>query len=152
MSAPRRPPGPGDLAADALPHTPPFLLLDRIVALDGPTGRFVKGIAAADPLVGPGGELSPFLIVEAMAQGAGIVLAHQEPALRARGAMLAAVDRCDVTGPAGVGDCLEIEVTVVRRYGDMARVKAHARVGDRTCATASLTLALAPAPGAGGGA
>ncbi len=134
----------GDPAAVFLPHTPPFLLLDRIVAIDGPTGRFVKHVTAADPLIGPAGELSPMLLVEAMAQGAGIVLGRQEPELRERGAVLAAIDHCAITGSAAVGDALEVEITVVRRYAGMARVRARASVGARTCATAALTLAFPP--------
>lgn len=134
----------GDAAADFLPHTPPFLLLDRIVAIDGPTGRFVKHVTADDPLLSPDGELSPTLLVEAMAQGAGIVLGRQEPELRARGAVLAAVDHCAIAGSAGVGDQLEVEITVARRYAGMARIRARASVGARTCATATLTLAFAP--------
>jgi 3-hydroxymyristoyl/3-hydroxydecanoyl-(acyl carrier protein) dehydratase len=134
----------GDAAADFLPHTAPFLLLDRIVAIDGPTGRFVKHVTADDPLLSPEGELSPMLLVEAMAQGAGIVLGRQEPELRARGAVLAAIDHCDVTGGVGIGDALEIEITVVRRYAGMARIRASASVGRRVCATAALTLAFAP--------
>ena len=134
----------GDSAADFLPHTAPFLLLDRIIAIDGPTGRFVKQVTAADPLLSPDGELSPLLLVEAMAQGAGIVLGRQEPELRARGAVLAAIDHCELTSTAGIGDQLEIEITVVRRYAGMARIRARASVGARTCATAALTLAFAP--------
>jgi 3-hydroxymyristoyl/3-hydroxydecanoyl-(acyl carrier protein) dehydratase len=134
----------GDAAADFLPHTPPFLLLDRIVAIDGPSGRFVKHVTADDPLVSPDGELSPTLLVEAMAQGAGIVLGRQEPDLRARGAVLAAVDHCAIAGSAAVGESLEVEITVVRRYAGMARIRARASVGARTCATATLTLAFAP--------
>lgn len=134
----------GDPAAAFLPHTPPFLLLDRIVAIDGPSGRFVKHVTAADPLIGPAGALSPMLLVEAMAQGAGIVLGRQEPHLRERGAVLAAIDRCAITGTATIGDALEVEITVVRRYAGMARIKARASVGARTCATAALTLAFPP--------
>jgi 3-hydroxymyristoyl/3-hydroxydecanoyl-(acyl carrier protein) dehydratase len=134
----------GDAAADFLPHTAAFLLLDRVVAVDGPTGRFLKHVTADDPLLGPEGELSPTLLVEAMAQGAGIVLGRQEPELRERGAVLAAIDRCDVTGSVGVGDTLEVEITVVRRYSQMARIRARASVGTRVCATAALTLAFAP--------
>ena len=40
---------------------------------------------------------------------------------------------------------LEIEITVVRRYAGMARIRARASVGARTCATAALTLAFHPA-------
>jgi 3-hydroxymyristoyl/3-hydroxydecanoyl-(acyl carrier protein) dehydratase len=134
----------GDAAADFLPHTAPFLLLDRIVAIDGPSGRFVKHVTADDPLLSPAGELSPTLLVEAMAQGAGIVLGRQEPELRARGAVLAAIDHCDVTGSVGIGDALEVAITVVRRYAGMARIRASASVGTRSCATAALTLAFAP--------
>ena len=134
----------GDPAADFLPHTAPFLLLDRIIAIDGPTGRFMKQVTAADPLLSPDGELSPLLLVEAMAQGAGIVLGRQEPELRDRGAVLAAIDHCELTGTAGIGDQLEVEITVVRRYAGMARIRARASVGARTCATAALTLAFAP--------
>lgn len=134
----------GDAAADFLPHTAPFLLLDRIVAIDGPTGRFLKHVTADDPLLSPDGELSPMLLVEAMAQGAGIVLGRQEPELRARGAVLAAIDHCELVGGAGIGDQLEIEITVVRRYAGMARIRARASVGTRTCASAALTLAFAP--------
>ena len=136
----------GDPAADFLPHTAPFLLLDRIIAIDGPTGRFMKQVTAADPLLSPDGELSPMLLVEAMAQGAGIVLGRQQPELRARGAVLAAIDHCELTGTAGIGDQLEVAITVVRRYAGMARIRARASVGARTCATAALTLAFAPDP------
>ncbi len=135
---------PGDAAADFLPHTAPFLLLDRIVAIDGPTGRFVKHVTAADPLLSAAGELTPLLLLEAMAQGAGIVLGRQEPELRARGAVLAAIDHCEVTDTVGVGDELAIDVTVVRRYAGMARIRGRASVGARTCATAAITLAFAP--------
>jgi 3-hydroxymyristoyl/3-hydroxydecanoyl-(acyl carrier protein) dehydratase len=134
----------GDAAADFLPHTAAFLLLDRIVAIDGPSGRFVKHVTADDPLLSPDGELSPTLLVEAMAQGAGIVLGRQEPELRKRGAVLAAIDHCEVTDGVGIGDQLEVEITVVRRYAQMARIRARVSVGTRTCATAALTLAFAP--------
>ncbi len=134
----------GDPAADFLPHTAPFLLLDRIVAIDGPAGRFVKHVTAADPLVSASGALAPLLLVEAMAQGAGIVLGRQEPELRDRGAVLAAIDHCEVQGGVRVGEELAIEVTVVRRYASMARIRGRASVGARTCATAALTLAFAP--------
>ena len=134
----------GDAAADFLPHTAPFLLLDRIVAIDGPTGRFVKHVTAADPLLSATGALAPLLLVEAMAQGAGIVLGRQEPELRERGAVLAAIDHCEVSDRVSVGDELAIDVTVVRRYASMARIRGRASVGTRTCATAALTLAFAP--------
>lgn len=140
----------GDLAADFLPHAAPFLLLDRILTIDEHAGRFSKGITVDDPLVAPSGVLSPILVVEAMAQGAGLVLMRREPELRARGsAVLAAIDRCEVGAPARTGEVLIVEITVTRRYADMARIHGRASVGDVVCADATLTLAFAPARSAG---
>ena len=144
MTAPL--PRAGDLAADFLPHGPPFLLLDRILAIDDERGRFSKCVSRTDPLLAPSGALSPLLMVEAMAQAAGLVLMRREPELRARGAVLAAIDRCEVTGRARAGDVLVVEITVARRYADVARIRGEAFVDDRRCATATLTLAFAPRP------
>jgi 3-hydroxymyristoyl/3-hydroxydecanoyl-(acyl carrier protein) dehydratase len=136
-------PAAGALAADFLPHAAPFLLLDRIVALDDAFGVFTKAIAIDDPLVGASGALSPTLVVEAMAQGAGLILMIAEPDLTARGsAFLAAIDRCEILAPVRAGDVLTIEARIARRYGEMARVTGIARVGDATCARATLTLAF----------
>lgn len=145
-----RTPSAGSLAADFLPHAAPFVLLDRILALDDRSGRFTKAVSAADPLVAASGALSPILIVEAMAQGAGLVLMTREPDLHARGsAFLAAIDRCEVLGPVHAGDLLIIETTVVRRYAEMARVAGTASVGDRTCVRATITLAFVATPDLG---
>jgi 3-hydroxymyristoyl/3-hydroxydecanoyl-(acyl carrier protein) dehydratase len=140
-----RAPEAGDLAADFLPHAAPFLLLDRILAIDEHGGRFSKGLTVDDPLVGRSGVLSPILVVEAMAQGAGLVLMRREPALGARGGVvLAAIDRCEVGAPARAGDILIVEITVTRRYADMVRIHGRAAAGGHACATAILTLAFAP--------
>jgi 3-hydroxymyristoyl/3-hydroxydecanoyl-(acyl carrier protein) dehydratase len=140
-----RRPAAGDLAADVLPHAPPFLLLDRVLAIADGGGRFSKAIASDDPLVSASGTLAPLLVVEAMAQGAGIVLAYQDPELRARGsAVLAAIDHCTMYDAVRAGDLMTIEIGVVRRYRAMARIQGRAVVGDRRCLTATLTLAFAP--------
>jgi len=137
-------PSAGDLAAAFLPHGPPFLLLDRILAIDDERGRFSKCVSRTDPLLAPAGALSPLLMVEAMAQAAGLVLMRREPELRGRGAVLAAIDRCEVTGSARAGDILVVEIAVARRYADVARIRGEAFVDERRCATATLTLAFAP--------
>ena len=135
----------GDLAADFLPHAAPFLLLDRILAIDEQGGRFSKGLTVDDPLVGVSGVLSPMLVVEAMAQGAGLVLMRREPSLRDRGsAVLAAIDRCQIDAPARAGDVLIVDVIVTRRYADMARIHGRATAAGLACADATLTLAFAP--------
>lgn len=140
----KRRPAVGDAAGDYLPHAPPFVLLDRILALEESSGRFAKAISADDPITSPQRELPPLLMVEAMAQASGLLLVHMDPALAERGAFLAAIDRCDIIDVVRAGDMLEVETSITRRYADMARFRCTAQVGERTCATASLTLALAP--------
>jgi 3-hydroxyacyl-[acyl-carrier-protein] dehydratase len=143
MTKARRP-AVGDRAGDFLPHKPPFVLLDRIVALAASSGRFAKAVTADDPLTSPNHELSPLLMIEAMAQASGLLLVHMDPALGGRGAVLAAIDRCEMTGTARAGDMLEVETELVRRYAQMARFRCVARVGERQCSVALLTLAVAP--------
>lgn len=146
-----RAPAAGDLAADFLPHAAPFLLLDRVLAIDEDGGRFSKCVSADDPLVGTSGLLSPVLIVEAMAQGAGLVLMHREPGIRERGsAVLAAIDHCEVTESVRAGDLLVVDIRMTRRYGDMARISGRATADGRACAVATLTLAFAPHARSGG--
>jgi hypothetical protein len=58
--------------------------------------------------------------------------------------VLAAIDHCELTDSVGIGDQLEVEITVVRRYAGMARIRARVSVGTRSCASAALTLAFAP--------
>jgi len=62
---------------DVMPHRYPFLLLDRVLEVEGDTIRAVKNVTMNEPWVTghfPGRPVMPgVLLVEAMAQAAGIL-------------------------------------------------------------------------------
>ena len=121
----------------ALPHRYPFLLVDRVVELEpGRRIAAIKNVTYNEPFFQghwPGRPIMPgVLIVEAMAQTAGVLIAQGSP--RTRYALLASIDGVKFRRPVVPGDQLRIEVAEVRATGRMTQVYAHARVGDRVAA------------------
>ncbi len=121
----------------ALPHRYPFLLVDRIVELE--PGRRVAGIKNVtynEPFFQghwPGRPIMPgVLIVEAMAQTAGVLIARSSPSHRH--ALLVSIDGVKFRRPVVPGDQLRLEVEGVRTTGRATQVRALARVGDRVAA------------------
>ncbi len=126
-----------------LPHRYPFLLLDRIVELEpGAAAIATRGLTMGDPLVDAEGYLPPVLLVEAIAQCAGLaVLGGSGDEV----VMLAAIDRFRASARrARAGDRLEITVRVVRRFGGTAKVRGVVRVDGRVRAAADVGLWLSP--------
>ncbi len=129
-----------------LPHRYPFLLVDRIVALDPDrsiTG--VKNVTINEPFfVGhfPNNPVMPgVLIVEAMAQVAAcLALEHQE--LRGRDAYLTGIEAARFRRMVTPGDRLVIRVDLMRRRGLVFKVRAEARVDDQIAADAVLLFAF----------
>lgn len=144
---------PGAMAIDeilqVLPHRYPFLLVDRILALE-PGRRAVgrKCVSANEPFFQghfPGRPIMPgVLILEAMAQvGACAVLSLPEN--RGRLALFAGADRVRWRRPVVPGDCLEIEVEIVAVRGSVGKGRARATVDGQLAAEAELSFALRPA-------
>ena len=125
----------------ALPHRYPFLLVDRVVALE-PGRRIValKNVSYNEPFFQghwPGRPIMPgVLIVEAMAQAAGVLIGHG--AEEGREALLASLDGVKLRRPVVPGDQLRIEVGHVRAKGRAVQVKAVTRVADRVVAEAKI--------------
>ncbi len=136
----------------ALPHRYPFLLVDRVLALE-PGRRVValKNVSYNEPFFQghwPGRPIMPgVLIVEAMAQAAGVLIAHGAGA--GREALLASIDGVKLRRPVVPGDQLRIEVDGVRSNGRATQVRAVARVGDRVAAEGKIRFVVVAASGAG---
>jgi len=122
MSAPRD-------GVPRLPHGAPFLLLDRVLEVGEREGAFLKLVSAADPCVGRDGHLPAAFVLEALAQGAGALLAALELAGAAPG-YLAAVDH------------FHVEVAIVRIFAGAILFRTRALVDGMLCAEGRLTLAL----------
>ncbi|WP_435007217.1 3-hydroxyacyl-ACP dehydratase FabZ [Tundrisphaera lichenicola] len=133
---------------EALPHRYPFLLVDRVIELE-PGRRVVaiKNVSYNEPFFQghwPGRPIMPgVLIIEAMAQAAGILIA-QGPR-DGREAFLASVDGAKLRRPVVPGDQLRLEIEGLRTSGRAAQVKAVARVGERVAAEARIRFFMVDA-------
>jgi UDP-3-O-[3-hydroxymyristoyl] N-acetylglucosamine deacetylase/3-hydroxyacyl-[acyl-carrier-protein] dehydratase len=133
---------------EALPHRYPFLLVDRVLVLE-PGRRVValKNVSSNEPFFQghwPGRPIMPgVLVIEAMAQAAGILIA-KGPA-GPRDAFLASIDRAKLRKPVVPGDQLRLEIDDVRSKGRAVQVQALARVDDAVAAEARIRFVVAGA-------
>ena len=129
---------------EVLPHRYPFLLVDRIlevkpgekaVGLKNVTHNedFFNGHFPSQPIM-PG-----VLVVEAMAQVAGIGLLETVEKPEEKIPYLAKVEEARFRKPVIPGDQLVIKAEVVRLKGRMGKIEAKGLVDDKTVAEAELT-------------
>jgi len=127
-----------------LPHRYPFLLIDRVVALDpGRSVTAVKNVTANEPhFTGhfPQRPIMPgVLIVEAMAQAAGVAVLAL-PAYRGKFALFAGIDDCRFRRMVVPGDQLQLVVTIEKLRGMFGRAQAVASVDGEVAAEATLSI------------
>ncbi|KAF0219592.1 MAG: 3R-hydroxymyristoyl ACP [Geobacteraceae bacterium] len=116
-----------------LPHRNPFLHIDRVLALEpGVSASGVKKITWE------GVSFPPILLLEAMAQLAGIAAGQRE----GEGGVLAAIERGNLPAAVNPGDTVLIVVRIVKAFGRLFLVEGEARVEEATVASATLTLAI----------
>jgi 3-hydroxymyristoyl/3-hydroxydecanoyl-(acyl carrier protein) dehydratase len=121
-----------------LPHAAPFLLLDRVLAIDERSGAFLKLVSAADPCDAPDGRLPAAFVLEALAQGGGALLTAQSGGPTA--GYLVAVDEFRLHDDVRVGDAMRVEVTIARTFGSTVVFRGRTLVGDAVRAEARFTL------------
>ncbi len=118
---------------DILPHRYPFLLVDRIIAVEG-TQRIVglKNVTINEPFFQghfPGHPIMPgVLIVEAMAQTGGMLLMEQIPDRDKKVVYFMSLDKVKFRKPVVPGDQLRMEVEMLQFRGKIARMKGVALV------------------------
>ena len=129
-----------------LPHRYPFLLIDRVVEVDGyQRAVAIKNVSINEPFFQghfPGKPLMPGVLqLEAMAQLAGVLLLRK---LEHTGklAVLWSIDKVKLRAPVEPGDQLRIEVETLRMKGELAQVKGTGMVGGKTVCEAVLTFTM----------
>jgi UDP-N-acetylglucosamine acyltransferase len=134
-----------------LPTQYPFVLVDRIVEHD-PRGRLVaaKNVTGAEDFFAghfPSQPVMPgVLILESLAQAAGIWLLKTAPDPRSVEIRVVGFDETKFRRPVVPGDQLRLEVRLVHRRGDLVRFHGEVRVGDARAAEARLLLQVAALP------
>ena len=136
-----------DAIREILPHRYPFLLVDRIEELESDRIVGIKNITANEPFFTghfPDYPVMPgVLIVEAMAQVAGVLVLKQISDRQSKLVLLAGVDGAKFRKPVRPGDQLRIEIKVLRLRASMAKVAAVATVDGATVAEAEILCVLA---------
>ena len=129
-----------------LPHRYPFLLVDRILALEpGKRAVGLKNITVNEPFFQghfPQRSIMPgVLIIEIMAQVGGVMILSVEEH-QGKLAYIGTVDNAKFRRPVVPGDTLEVEVELLRLRGNAGKVKCVARVGGEEAAEAEIMFAL----------
>jgi 3-hydroxyacyl-[acyl-carrier-protein] dehydratase len=134
-----------------LPHRPPFLLVDRVVAVE-PGVRLVgwKGVTMNEPFFAghfPGKPVMPgVLILEALAQACALLAIKSmgpDEDVNEKITYLMSIDGAKFRRPVVPGDRLELHVEVVKRKGAIWRQKGTAIVDGQTVAEAEFMAMLA---------
>jgi len=130
-----------------LPHRYPFLLVDRIVELDA--GRIVgiKNVTVNEPFFQghfPDFPVMPgVLIIEAMAQVAGVLVLKNIPDRASKLVLLAGVDSARFRRPVLPGDQLRIEMKTLKVKASVAKMHGTATVDGDLVAEVEVLCKLA---------
>jgi len=128
---------------EKLPHRYPFLLIDRVVSVDGQKLVALKNVTINEPFFQghfPGYPIMPgVLIVEAMAQAGGLLAMHlQGEDLGDRKVFFMTIDSARFRRPVVPGDQLRLEIEIEQRRGTIWRVMGKAFVDDTLVCDAQL--------------
>ncbi|HWF07235.1 MAG TPA: 3-hydroxyacyl-ACP dehydratase FabZ [Bryobacteraceae bacterium] len=129
-----------------LPHRYPFLLVDRITELEAERIVGIKNVTVNEPFfIGhfPDFPVMPgVLIVEAMAQTAGVLVLKSIPDRENKLVLLVSVDAARFRRPVVPGDQLRIEMVVIKRKGSVAKMAGKATVDGKVVAEAEVMCKL----------
>jgi beta-hydroxyacyl-ACP dehydratase FabZ len=131
---------------DILPHRYPMLLVDRIEELEPDRIVGIKNVSVNEPFfIGhfPDFPVMPgVLIMEAMAQVAGVLVLSSIPDRHTKLVLLASVEEAKFRRPVRPGDQLVIEMKVAKRKATIAKMYGTATVEGVVVAEANMLCVL----------
>ncbi len=135
---------------DVLPHRFPFVLIDRVVAIDGDESlTALKNVSVNEPFFPghfPGHPVMPGVLqLEAMAQAAGILLLRKSSS-EGKVAFFMSADKVKFRKPVVPGDQLIIVANLDKIRGNkIATAKVECKVGDQVVSSANLMFSIVDA-------
>ncbi|NDV88131.1 3-hydroxyacyl-ACP dehydratase FabZ [Aurantimonas aggregata] len=132
---------------ELLPHRYPFLMVDRIIAIDGDRSAVgIKNVTANEPhFLGhfPGSPVMPgVLIIEGMAQTAGAICTRATGKGVPQLVYFMTIDNAKFRKPVVPGDRLEYHVAQTKKRGNIWKFDCVAKVDDVKVAEASVSAML----------
>ena len=138
-----------------LPHRYPFLLVDRILEIEGEK-RIVglKNVTINEPFFQghfPGAPVMPgVLIIECMAQVAGVMIYRDMPDRHKKLIYFTGIENAKFRRPVLPGDQLRIEMELLNRRDNFGKMNGQATVDGKLVAEAIVKFAIADRPGQSG--
>ncbi|HTS62331.1 MAG TPA: 3-hydroxyacyl-ACP dehydratase FabZ [Candidatus Acidoferrales bacterium] len=130
-----------------LPHRYPFLLVDRIIEMEAERVVGIKNVTANEPFFTghfPDFPVMPgVLIVEAMAQTAGVLVLKSLGGRGNKLVLLVAIENARFRKPVVPGDTLRMEMKVLKRKASVAKMAGVATVDGVTVAEVEVMCKLA---------
>ncbi len=128
---------------DLLPHSYPFLLLDRVIEADGDRRIVcIKNVTFNEPFFQghfPNKPIMPgVLMVESMAQAAGVLVFISHPEYKGMNVYFLGMDRVRFRKTVEPGDQIRIEVETLKRRGEVWRFRGQCKVEEKIAVEAEI--------------
>ena len=137
-----------------LPHRYPFLLVDRVIAIDEENNTLtaIKNVTYNEPFFPghfPGLPTMPGVLqIEALAQAAGVLgIESFELAGSGKLVIFMAIENAKFRAPVEPGCLLDLEVEFTRKSSRVCKFKGRASVEGNTTCEVEFTAMIADAPG-----
>jgi 3-hydroxyacyl-[acyl-carrier-protein] dehydratase len=141
-----------DIAAvlKLLPHRYPFLMVDRVIDIQGDAGGIgIKNVTFNEPHFQghfPGNPVFPgVLMIEGMAQTAGVLCIAATPAIETKSVFFLTIDKAKFRKPVLPGDTIEYHMKKIAQRKTMWWFRGEAKVAGQTVAEAEVGAMLSSA-------
>lgn len=129
-----------------LPHRPPFLFVDRLLAIDENSIHTQKDVKAEEPFFQghyPGRPIMPgVLICESVFQAGAILMGRRSGDLAGRVPVITRINNVKFKQPVLPGDCMDVEVAMKDQVGAASYLSGKVTVREKTVLTLEFSAML----------